>query len=102
MSEKQNSEGQLSKDGTAKYYQDGVETIVKFERIYGTKMTAIYCEMTAMKYLDRLGLKEEQPIEKEMIKVGWYRRKATELRNKIDTSKEISYKKIQSNGNCQN
>ena len=41
------------------------------------------CEMTALKYRMRLGLKPENPIEQDLEKEKWYLNKANELRNKL-------------------
>lgn len=64
----------------AHYKSSSVETIEKMRRIYGDGLTMIYCEMTAFKYRERLGLKPDQPIEQELGKVRWYEKKAQELR----------------------
>jgi len=81
---------QYDKDYTAKYYKNGsIETIIKMERIWGTKRLALFCEMTAFKYRERMGKKPEQDILMEMGKILWYERKAEELINKIGTDQEI-------------
>jgi len=79
--------------GTAKHYQtSSIETIVKFERIWGTLATVNYCEMTALKYRERLGNKMGQTVKQDLVKIGWYEAKVIELNAKIGTSKEIIIK----------
>ena len=54
--------------------------IEMFRRIYGNEATAIWCEMTALKYRMRMGLKPGEPIERDMEKEDFYLNKAKELR----------------------
>lgn len=64
------------------YKNYSMEVIDMFERIYGTETTAAYCEMNALKYRMRMGMKPDQPVERDMDKEKWYLNKATELREK--------------------
>ena len=78
------------KTGKASHYnKTRLESIVVFERTFGTLATFHFCEITAMKYRLRLGHKEDQPIEQEMLKIKWYEKKAIELRSKIGGENEI-------------
>jgi hypothetical protein len=45
------------------------------------KASINFCEMSAFKYRQRMGLKPEQPIESDLKKAKWYEAKALELRN---------------------
>lgn len=63
------------------YNSSSVETIEKMRRIWGNEATALWCEMTAFKYRDRIGNKPDNPIEQEVGKIQWYEKKAKELRN---------------------
>lgn len=91
--------GVYTKDGTALHYQQSlVETIDKMERIYGTLAAIIYCELTEFKYRDRLGVKEGESPEKDLVKIGWYKRKKSELMDKADSqlhfNKELFLEKL--------
>lgn len=62
------------------YNAYSVEVIDMFERIYGKEATALWCEMTALKYRLRMGLKEgDNPIEQDLAKERWYLNKKKEL-----------------------
>lgn len=67
----------------AHYKRASIETIEKMRRIYGPILTIAYCEMTAFKYRERIGLKPDQPLEQEMGKIRWYENKALELKNQL-------------------
>lgn len=64
------------------YNQYTIEAIEMIRRIYGDENTAIWCEMTALKYRLRMGTKEDNPIEQDLAKEKWYLEKAKELRSK--------------------
>lgn len=49
--------------------------------IWGVDKYIAHCEMCAFKYRQRLGLKPDQPIERDLAKARWYESKADELRN---------------------
>lgn len=59
----------------------GVEVIDMMARIWGTDMTAQWCEMTAFKYRMRMGLKPDNPLEQDLDKEKFYLQKAKELRH---------------------
>jgi hypothetical protein len=70
------------------YKRGGKETIDKMVDIWGAENVAIHCEITAFKYMERLGAKPDQPIERDLAKARWYINKAEELRaDKDGTSK---------------
>ena len=68
----------------AHYNNYSVEVIEMFRRIYGNEATVLWCEMTALKYRMRMGMKEGNPIEQDLAKERWYLDKARELRNKTE------------------
>ena len=49
--------------------------------IWGKEAVATHCEITAFKYRMRLGLKPDQPIDRDIEKAKWYEAKAKELKN---------------------
>lgn len=65
------------------YKKYSFEVIDMMVKVYGPEHTAIYCEMNAFKYTMRVGLKPEQPVERDLEKRDWYLNKAAELRNSI-------------------
>lgn len=63
------------------YNNSSIETIEKMIRIWGKEQTAMWCEMTAFKYRERIGSKPDNSLEQEMGKIRWYELKARELRS---------------------
>ena len=63
------------------YQQFEMETIEMMRYIWGDEALAKHCEMCAFKYKMRLGLKPDQPIERDMEKINWYLNKAKELKD---------------------
>lgn len=49
--------------------------------IWGVDAFITHCELTAFKYRMRIGLKPDQPIERDLEKAKWYEDKAKQLRN---------------------
>ncbi len=64
------------------YKQNGVEVIEMMEMIWGVEKLIAHCEMNSFKYRMRLGLKPDQPIDRDLEKARWYENKANELRKK--------------------
>lgn len=62
------------------YKQFSMEAIDMMVAIWGKEATALHCEMCAFKYRIRMGVKPDQPIERDLEKVNWYMTKAKELR----------------------
>ena len=60
--------------------EDGKETWERMVEKWGEEKTALWCEMTAFKYEDRMGKKPGEDIEREKGKIEWYKNKAEELR----------------------
>lgn len=60
-----------------------LETIEMIERIYGPEKTALWCEITALKYRLRMGNKPNEELMKDINKEKWYLNKAKELRSKF-------------------
>lgn len=66
---------------------DGRQTWEHMVEKFGTEKTAIFCELNAYKYNDRMGKKPGENIEREQGKVNWYQDKSVELYNKLDKRK---------------
>lgn len=66
------------------YNEWSYEVIDMFEKIYGTELTAWWCELTAMKYAMRMGFKPTDDVIQDLNKRNWYLDKAKELRNKLN------------------
>jgi len=60
--------------------EDGKSTWERMVDKWGEEKTALWCEMTAFKYQDRMGKKPGEDIEREQGKIDWYTNKAKELR----------------------
>lgn len=81
---------QYSETGTAKHYNSNrVGTMYIFEQTYGTKACMLFCEMNALKYRLRIGLKASQPADREITKIGWYERAAKYYEAKMNSQDEI-------------
>ena len=73
--------------GNADHYsKDRINTIRILEKTFGTIATLYFCEMSALKYRLRVGKKESQNIEQELIKAAWYERAAKYYHEKLQTS----------------
>lgn len=84
------SKEQYDEKGNAKHYDsDRINGIVMMERIWGTKAVMLWCEITAFKYRMRIGRKEGQPVEQDLLKTSWYEKMAKILEAKIGTSEEV-------------
>jgi hypothetical protein len=59
------------------------EVIDMMVDIWGVDAVSKHCEMCAFKYRMRLGLKPEQPVERDLAKAIWYENKARDLMNKF-------------------
>ena len=72
-----------------KHYQqdDGKETWERMVDKWGEENTALWCEITAFKYQDRMGKKPDENIEREQGKIEWYLNKAKELREIVGKKK---------------
>lgn len=75
-------------NGDAKHYSENrLQSIIKFERTYGTLAIMVFCEITADKYRERLGKKDA--VEQELIKVKWYENAAKFFFKRLGTDQEI-------------
>jgi len=63
---------------------DGRQTWEHMVDEFGKEKTAIFCELNAYKYKDRMGKKPGEDIEREMKKVEWYKNKATQLYKELE------------------
>ena len=76
---------QYDKEGNAEHYKKNrIEVIDMMVAIWGIDSAIDFCEMNAFKYRMRIGNKNDQPIEQELKKIGWYEAKAKELLKKIE------------------
>jgi len=66
------------------YNEWSMEVIDMMEKLYGTKNTIMWCEMTAYKYAMRMGFKPTDDIQQEIDKRNWYLKKAKELKQKLN------------------
>ena len=66
------------------YNEWSMEVIDMMEKIYGTKNTSLWCEMTAYKYAMRMGFKPTDDIQQDIDKRNWYLNKAKELKQKLN------------------
>ena len=78
------------KGNAAHYDTERVNTIRAFEKIYGTLAVMYFCEINALKYRMRVGKKEGNSAEQELIKAKWYEDAAAYYFRKINENKEIS------------
>lgn len=85
-------------NGNASHYSaNRLNSIIKFERIYGTLGVMIFCEITADRYRERLGKKDTQTLEQECLKISWYENAAKYYFSKLGTENEViidNYKKL--------
>jgi hypothetical protein len=49
--------------------------------IWGKDAFIKHCEMTSFKYRMRIGIKPNQPIERDLEKAKWYELKAKQLKD---------------------
>jgi len=64
------------------YQQNSKEVWEMMIDIWGEDAFIKFCEINAFKYRMRLGLKPDQPIERDLAKAQWYENKARELKEK--------------------
>lgn len=76
--------------GDATHYDTNrLNAINKYERVYGTLATMTFCEITADRYRERVGKKDNQSLEQEVLKISWYEKAAQYYFNKLGTVDEI-------------
>lgn len=63
------------------YKQGEKETWEMMLEIWGKKAFITHCQMTAYKYMQRLGKKPDNSVEQDLKKAKWYLDKAQELLN---------------------
>lgn len=70
------------------HYKNGSKEVYEMMiDIWGTDAFIFYAEMCAFKYRMRIGLKPDQPIERDLEKAKWYEEKIKEIRNKANKTK---------------
>ena len=62
---------------------DGRQTWEHMVEDFGLESTAIFCELNAYKYRDRIGKKPNEDASRELKKIEWYENKAQELREQL-------------------
>lgn len=77
------------KGNATHYAQNRLNAINKYERVYGTLATMAFCEITAERYRERIGKKDNQSLEQEVLKISWYENAAKFYFEKLDTEDEI-------------
>lgn len=77
------------KGNATHYAQNRLNAINKYERVYGTLATMTFCEITAERYRERIGKKDNQSLEQEVLKISWYENAAKFYFEKLDTEDEI-------------
>lgn len=68
----------------AHYNNYDKEVIDIIERVWGTYLAAMWCEITAFKYRMRMGTKPTSSISEDLEKETWYLKKMRELKEKYD------------------
>ena len=63
------------------YKVGGKETFEMMIDIWGKEAFIKHCEMTSFKYRMRIGIKPNQPIERDLEKARWYELKAKQLKD---------------------
>jgi hypothetical protein len=63
------------------YKVGGKETFEMMIDIWGKDAFIKHCEMTSFKYRMRIGIKPNQPIERDLEKAKWYELKAKQLKD---------------------
>lgn len=77
------------KGDASHYAENRLNAIVKYERVYGTLAIMTFCEITADRYRERIGKKDNQSPEQELLKIRWYEKAAKFYFNKLGTVDEI-------------
>ena len=80
-------EGYEYVDHPIHYNNYGMEVIDMMEKIWGTKMVAVWCLLTSYKYRMRMGTKPDEPIQRDLEKEQWYLNKYQELIKKLENNK---------------
>lgn len=74
--------------------EDGRQTWERMVDKFGLEKTAIFCELNAYKYKERIGKKPNESTEREQKKIDWYERKAEELYLMLEEEKKKKNKGI--------
>lgn len=88
--------------GDAKHYEGRIEAIRIMEKVYGTRAVLSFCECNVLKYRLRLGKKEGQSIERDLLSAQWYETAAAYFFDVIGQGKELKgidgYREIRRHG----
>lgn len=75
------------KKGNATHYNsERINAIHIFEQTYGTLAVMYFCEINALKYRLRIGKKQSQSLEQEIIKAKWYENAAAYFFEKYNSA----------------
>lgn len=73
----------------AHYNNYDKEVIDIIERVWGTYLAAMWCEITAFKYRMRMGTKPTSSVSEDLEKEIWYLKKTKELKEKHNEGRGI-------------
>lgn len=65
------------------YKNGGKEVWEMMVDVWGKEKFLAHCEMCAFKYRMRLGLKPDQPVERDLDKAKWYEEMAIKIRGEL-------------------
>ena len=88
MPDKANEKNYDDNGNAAHYKTQRLDSLIVFERTWGTEAVMLFCEINALKYRLRLGHKEA-PLEQELKKARWYEIQAKRFFEKLNTKEEI-------------
>lgn len=77
------------KGNASHYAANRLNAINKYERVYGTLAVMTFCEITAERYRERIGKKDNQSAEQEILKISWYENAAKFYFDKLGTDDEV-------------
>ena len=87
-------------DNVEKYYDDKgkashydserINLIHQSEAIWGTRILMLHFEIVIFEYKHRLGKKDSDSLEQQMLKIKWYERAIKYLDSKLGTKKEVA------------
>lgn len=87
-----------NKGNASHYASNRLNFIIKYERVYGTLAIMTFCEITAERYRERIGKKDTQSLEQEVLKISWYENAAKFYFAKLGTGDEIKIDNTQKIG----
>ena len=77
--------GVYSSDGVSSHYNKAFIPYIKLEELTGGSIFAfLACQTQVNKYAKRIGLKEGVPVEKDYVKMSFYRKAADFYKERVD------------------